>query len=295
MEYYAIIERSLIYIEEFLDEPLSLDRVSGHFNISKYYFHRLFTTILGCSLNQYIMSRRINKAVQWIQETEWPLTQIAFKLNFNDQPAFTRAFKKEMGVPPNHLRTHDNQFKFSPPPAIVKRSFKNLHGDVVTNFTLDTIEPIKIRGIVFEVDLAYPDYKDHIRGYASKLRSEFDYDEPVPSYMIYSNCQPGSSKFKTLFGVPRDFDSDLPNVFSLELPQIFCARFRYSGDLLDIGDVFISDFSRFIQVSRLLPEEGEIELIQVFDPGDVWMTSYEVCVPIKMLKDDVETGLDAFG
>lgn len=42
MEHYEVIEKSLVYIKNNLHQPLSLDSVSTTFNMSKYYFHRLF-------------------------------------------------------------------------------------------------------------------------------------------------------------------------------------------------------------------------------------------------------------
>ena len=53
MDHYQVIENALIYIEDNLNQPLSLESVAKTFNMSKYYFHRLFSAIMGCSLNQY--------------------------------------------------------------------------------------------------------------------------------------------------------------------------------------------------------------------------------------------------
>lgn len=42
MDHYKIIETSLAFIEDHIEEPLSVDLVSKKFNMSKFYFHRLF-------------------------------------------------------------------------------------------------------------------------------------------------------------------------------------------------------------------------------------------------------------
>ncbi|MGE7825566.1 AraC family transcriptional regulator [Paenibacillus sp. NPDC093718] len=60
MDHNEVIEHALIHIESNLDQPLSLESVANSFNMSKYYFHRLFSAMMGCSLNNYIRSRRLN-------------------------------------------------------------------------------------------------------------------------------------------------------------------------------------------------------------------------------------------
>lgn len=77
MEHYELVENALLYIEDNLEESLSLESVSNHFSISKYYFHRLFSAMMGCSINNYILSRRLNKSVSLIQNEKLSLTEVA--------------------------------------------------------------------------------------------------------------------------------------------------------------------------------------------------------------------------
>src|SRR3954465_7349621 len=101
MDHYKVIENALIYIENNIDQPLSLESVAKTFNMSKYYFHRLFSAITGCSLNQYTRSRKLNASLTYIQDETLSLTDIAYQLNFGTQASFTRAFKNEYGVTPS--------------------------------------------------------------------------------------------------------------------------------------------------------------------------------------------------
>lgn len=73
MNHHRIIEQALIHIEENLEQPLSVSSVALTFNMSKYYFHRLFSAMIGCSLNQYILSRRLNAALSLIITTTYRL------------------------------------------------------------------------------------------------------------------------------------------------------------------------------------------------------------------------------
>lgn len=126
MDHYEVIERALIHIEDHLHEPLSVESVATTFNMSKYYFHRLFSAMMGCSLNHYILSRRLNASVTFIQNHNMSLTDIAYELSFGTQASFTRAFKRHYGVAPSSLRAGIHTISPIPVPAVVKRPIKNI-------------------------------------------------------------------------------------------------------------------------------------------------------------------------
>lgn len=286
MEHYEVIEHALIYIENNIYQPLSLDSIAKTFNMSRYYFHRLFSAIMGCSLNNYILSRRLNASLKLIQNDNLSLTDIAYQLNFGTQSSFTRAFKRQYGIPPNSLRVQDKTIPQVLVPSVVKRTIKNINGDIVTDFTLTELETIRISGIAFEVDLATDDYKTKIRSHSKMLLNNIDHTINGSCYVIYSDCQPNSSRFKVLFGIPHDIQIDKPYYFTVDIPQLFCAKFKYFGDLLDIGDIFITDFARFLKISKQKTGNSHIELIQVFDNIHNLDSAYHIYTPIKKLPID---------
>lgn len=285
MDHYEIVERALIHIEDRLDQPLSLDSVANAFNMSKFYFHRIFSSMMGCSLNQYILSRRLNASLSLIQAGQTSLTDIAYQLNFGTPSTFTRAFNRQYGVAPSSLRAHHPTILPIPIPSIVRRSIKNINGDVVTNFTLTEFPPIRLSGIVFEVDLA-TDYEKTIRSHSNMLLQEVDSSVQGPCYIVYSNCQPASTQFNVLFGIPQDIRIEKPFYFTVDVPQLFCAKFTYSGDLLEIGDVLKTDYARFLKISRQETEDSHIELIQRFDDIHNLGSTYHIFAPIKKLPID---------
>lgn len=162
MEHYEVIEKSLIYIENNIEKSLSLDSVANQFNLSKYYFHRLFSAMMGCSLNQYLLSRRLNAAVKLIQNENLSLTDIAYQLNFGTPSSFTRAFKREYGLAPSLLREKSETIPQAPIPTVVQRPIKNINGAIVTDFTLTEFKAVRLCGIAFEVDIATQDYKQTV-------------------------------------------------------------------------------------------------------------------------------------
>lgn len=286
MKHYEVIEDALIYIENNLTSPLSLDSVASTFNMSKYYFHRLFSAIMGYTLNQYLLSRRLNASLDYIQNKQMSLTEIAYQLSFGTQSSFTRAFKRQYGIPPSSLREKNIAMHPVPIPTVSKRPIKNINGDIVTDFTLTNFEAIRLSGIVFEVDLAIDDYKKKIRSHAKLLLENIHETINGACYVIFSDCQPNSTKFKVLFGIPYDIQINKPFYFTVDVPQIFCAKFQYSSDLLEIGEVLKTDYARFLKISRQVSESSHIELIQVFKNVHHLDSDYHVYTPIKKLPID---------
>lgn len=285
MDHYEVVERALLHIEDRLDQPLSLDAVANALNLSKYYFHRLFSAMMGCSLNTYILSRRLNASLALIQEGRTSLTDIAYRLSFGTPSSFTRAFSRQYGIAPSLLRTRNPGLAPIPVPSIVRRPIKNINGDVVADFTLTEFEAIRLSGIVFEVDLA-GDYETTIRSHSRMLLQEVEPSIQGPCYVVYSNCQPDSTRFNVLCGIPQELRIEKPFYFTVDVPLLFCAKFTYSGDLLEIGDVLKTDYARFLKISRQEADDSHIELVQRFDDIHDLGSAYHIFAPIKKLPID---------
>ena len=53
-----LYENLMDYIEEHLDEELTLEKLAGEFFVSKYYIAHIFKENIGLSIHQYIMKKR---------------------------------------------------------------------------------------------------------------------------------------------------------------------------------------------------------------------------------------------
>ena len=119
-----------------------------------------------------------------------------------------------------------------PIPSVVKKDpLKTSMVILSLTSTLTEFETIRLSGIVFEVDLATDDYKTKIRSHSNMLLKNIDETINGSCYVIYSDCQPNSTRFKVLFGIPYDIQIDKPYYFTVDVPQLFCAKFKYFGDL----------------------------------------------------------------
>ena len=91
------------YIEEHLDEDLSLETLSKKFFVSKYHIAHVFKDNIGLSIHQYITKKRLNLCKEAL-EGQISITEAYQLYGFGDYSSFYRAFKKEFGISPKDFR-----------------------------------------------------------------------------------------------------------------------------------------------------------------------------------------------
>ena len=89
----------IAYINEHLEQELSLDDVSSHFFISKYHLIREFKNYTNRSVYQYIVAKRIIQAKLLMQSGITP-TDAYLMCGFREYSSFYKAFKKETDLSP---------------------------------------------------------------------------------------------------------------------------------------------------------------------------------------------------
>lgn len=104
MDYRSEVLDSLTYIEENLENAISLDELAQTVHLSKYHYHRLFHKIAGESVSKYINRRRMEKAAEELVKTDEPIINIALKYQYSSQEAFSRAFQQIYGITPGKYR-----------------------------------------------------------------------------------------------------------------------------------------------------------------------------------------------
>lgn len=97
-----LVQNTLAYIGEHLNEEITVERLASRFYVSKYYLSHAFTREVGVSVYRYIMMRRLLMARQLLQGGE-SAGQVCRSCGFSDYTSFYRAFKSEYGISPREF------------------------------------------------------------------------------------------------------------------------------------------------------------------------------------------------
>jgi len=111
-EYISRINKSILYIETHLSDKLVLNDIAEKAYFSPFYFHRLFSLVVGETVNNFITRKRIEKAAGLlIHQKENTITEISEILGFTSLSSFSRAFKNFYGMSPVEFKeTSPNKF-----------------------------------------------------------------------------------------------------------------------------------------------------------------------------------------
>ena len=95
---------ALDFIENRLDQPLSLAAIAAHCHISPFHFHRLFHSAVNETLGQYVRRLRLEWAAQTLLYTDDSVETIALAVGYESAAVFQRAFKHQFGLAPATFR-----------------------------------------------------------------------------------------------------------------------------------------------------------------------------------------------
>lgn len=101
-DYVERVNRAIDYIVRHLAHPLRLEDVSRAACFSPFHFHRIFKSLLGETLNQFVKRQRLERALYLMSHApKLSLTDVALECGFSSSSDFSRNFKQRFGVPPS--------------------------------------------------------------------------------------------------------------------------------------------------------------------------------------------------
>lgn len=100
---HSLYRLLLEYIEEHIEEDLSLEKLASEFYVSKYHIAHIFKDNTGLSIHQYITKKRLGLCREAILG-KMNITEAYQMFGFGDYSSFYRAFKKEYGISPKDFR-----------------------------------------------------------------------------------------------------------------------------------------------------------------------------------------------
>jgi AraC-like DNA-binding protein len=98
------VQQGMEYIEIHYAEGISVERVSEFVGIERTRFTKQFRKTYGATPMQVIQNLKMKEAKLLLEQTTYKLSEIAHSVGYPDLFSFSKAFKKNVGMPPNRYR-----------------------------------------------------------------------------------------------------------------------------------------------------------------------------------------------
>lgn len=134
------IQEVVDYIDNHLEEKLNLDIISSEMNYSKYHLCRMFVSVVGFTVHNYIQRRRLTEAARLLIFTDKPIMEVALFAGYETQQSFTIGFKALFKCTPQAFRRKRNFYPFQL--KFVVDGIEKLRGDKIMD--IRTVESEKI-------------------------------------------------------------------------------------------------------------------------------------------------------
>jgi AraC-like DNA-binding protein len=99
-----VLRRIREYIDDNIDQRISVELLAGLANLSVCYFVRAFKQSAGVTPHDYLIRQRVERTTQLLAGTDMPLSEIALVAGFADQSHFSRRFRQYVGMSPRDYR-----------------------------------------------------------------------------------------------------------------------------------------------------------------------------------------------
>lgn len=94
----------LALIHHRAEEAWTVSSLAAELHMSRSVFSERFSRLVGIAPMQYLTRWRMHLASSWIREDRLSLSEVAVRLGYSSEAAFSRAFKRHLQVPPGAIR-----------------------------------------------------------------------------------------------------------------------------------------------------------------------------------------------
>ena len=91
-EYLVKLNKVVEYINNHLDQKISISELAKVSNLSQFHFHRIMKSLFGESIGNYITRKRVETAALLIRYTNLKIQDIAFKVGYDKPSSLNKIF-----------------------------------------------------------------------------------------------------------------------------------------------------------------------------------------------------------
>lgn len=232
--------KAIRYIDQNLFAQIDLDSIASAGAFSPFHFHRVFTSLMGMTVSEYVRKRRLSEAARRLIDTDQDILDLALECQYESQEAFTRAFKKAYDMAPGQLRKMKKSMEVHRPLTLDDINALT-KGDAVKPEIIEQ----KAKRLV-GIAKAYSDYDfQSAHDQWDQFVARWNELKPINEDVVYgiglsSHPQVARSenaKYVYMAGVEVGQDFTLPaGMTEVVLPAGKYAKFTHKGHLADYGD-----------------------------------------------------------
>lgn len=228
MNYIVEIQKAINYIEENLEEELNYESVAKEIGMSSFYFHRIFSAIVGISPTEYIRNRRLTCAADELIRGNSNILDIAIKYNFGSNESFTRAFTRFHGIAPKMAREKGKLLK-----AFSKINLSlTIEGGSVMEYRMERKEKFRISAIIRDFNLQtskkeIPEFWEELKKNEKLKEISKDYTEKTIGICLGES---GTEDFE--YGIGRELETKeeaIEGTRMIEIPESLWVVFKCEG------------------------------------------------------------------
>ena len=225
-EQILAVQRMQDYIDEHLEEEISLAELSGASMFSPWHSYRLFRQYTGLTPAEYIRRLRLSRSAMRLKNSSGNVTDTAFDFGFGSLEGFQRAFYKEFGCNPKEYSRTGVPIPLFIPYGVKFRELRKEAFDMenLQNVFIQVIKKPE-RKVIIKRGIKAEDYFPYceevgcdVWGILSSMDSLCK--EPVCLWLTPKYKKEGTSTYVQGVEVKTDYDGVIPDGFDvITLPQ----------------------------------------------------------------------------
>lgn len=224
------------HIEQHLAEEPDIDGLAGALGTTGYHLRRMFSSLAGMPLSEYVRRRRMTVAAADVVRGEKGLLDIAVRHGYGSGEAFGRAFRAVHGAGPGDVRRDGGPLRTQP-----RLRFRlTVEGSTPMDTRLVDRPAFRLVGHATRVPLIHEGVNPHIQEHIAALPPEehlrlkaLGDTEPRGLLQVSDDVDPDAregSELTHLHGVAVRRETPVPDALdAIEVPAGMWAVFRTSG------------------------------------------------------------------
>jgi len=252
VNYINELKRAIDYIEENLDKNINFEIVAKEVGMSAFYFHRIFSAVIGISPTTYIRNRRLTVAAQEISKNNDNILDIALKYGFESHEAFSRAFKNFHGVVPKLAKANGNELK-NYSKVDIDCEFNSIASNKVLSYRIEDKDNFIVSALFRNFNL---DKKNEIPEFWKEVKEDGTLQKLSDNYTknTLGICIGSQNDFEYQYGIGREIEEseDIDGIKSelrikvVEIPKCSWVVFKCEGqDEKDINELWTRIYKEF--------------------------------------------------